>query len=218
MEAQGEQRKQELRKNPIRIALSFLVALLLTSLAAGRPDVGVADWKTSSPIELELGDVIVRKGHGFWTRFFIDASTREKRFSHVGIVVETDANPKIAHAEGDDLTGIGSVKVDTWRSFFAAADECAIFRYENGTNVSARIVTNAKAMIGVPFDPLFDMSNTNRLYCSEFVRLAVNSAAGEEVVGFTKLCGRSVVAIDDIYRKHFIRVYDSKPQKGRESK
>lgn len=218
METQCEKRKQELRKNSIRIALSLLSALLLTSLAAGQIDVGVADWKTSPPIELEPGDVIVRKGHGFWTQFFINASNREKRFSHVGIVVETNANPGIVHSEGDDFTGIGCVKVDTWQSFFSAADECAVFRYENDTNVSARIVTKAKAMIGVPFDPLFDMSNTNRLYCSEFVRLAVNSAAGEEVVGFSKLCGRSVVTIEDIYHKRFIRVYDSKPKKKRESK
>ena len=53
------------------------------------------------------------------------------------------------------------------------------------------------------------MNETNRLYCSEMVRLAVNEAVRTNLVGFTKVCGHNVVAIDDLCRNGFQRIYDS---------
>lgn len=63
--------------------------------------------------------------------------------------------------------------------------------------------------LGVGFDSMFNMGDTNRLYCTEMVRLAVNEAVGTNLVGFTKVCGCNVVAIDDLYRNGFRRIYDS---------
>lgn len=68
---------------------------------------------------------------------------------------------------------------------------------------------NAKRLLWVKFDSAFDMGETNRLYCSELVRLAINEAVGTNLVGFTKVCGRNVVAIDDLYCNGFRRMYDS---------
>lgn len=75
--------------------------------------------------------------------------------------------------------------------------------------ISIVLNVNAKRRLWVKFDSAFDMSETNRLYCSEMVRLAINEAVGTNFVGFTKVCGRNVVAIDDLYRNGFLRIYDS---------
>lgn len=75
--------------------------------------------------------------------------------------------------------------------------------------ISIVLNVNAKRRLWVKFDSVFDMGETNRLYCSEMVRLAINEAVGTNLVGFTKVCGRNVVAIDDLYRNGFRRIYDS---------
>ena len=75
--------------------------------------------------------------------------------------------------------------------------------------ISIVLNVNAKRRLWVKFDSVFDMGETNRLYCSEMVRLAINEAVGTNLVGFTRVCGRNVVAIDDLYRNGFRRMYDS---------
>ena len=113
------------------------------------------------------------------------------------------------HADADERTGNGSVHVEGWHGFFADALECAVFRFDGDSSVASNIAINAKRRLGVKFDSAFDMGETNRLYCSEMVRLAINEAVGTNLVGFTKVCGRNVVAIDDLYRNGFRRIYDS---------
>jgi hypothetical protein len=174
-------------------------------LAAGKAYV----WQAAPSIEISVGDIVVRKGYGAWTHYFINCSSREKRFSHVGIVSEVGNEVVLIHADADERTGDGCVRVEGWRGFFADALECAVFRFDGDSSVASNIAINAKRRLGVKFDSAFDMSETNRLYCSEMVRLAINEAAGTNLVGFTKVCGRNVVAIDDLYRNGFRRVYDS---------
>lgn len=166
-------------------------------------------WQISPPVEVHIGDVVVRKGYGAWTHYFINCSSREKRFSHVGIVSEIGSDIALIHADADERTGYGFVHSECWRSFFSDALECAVFRFDGDSSVASNIAINAKRRLGVKFDSAFDMTETNRLYCSEMVRLAINEAVGTNLVGFTRVCGRNVVAIDDLYRNGFRRNYDS---------
>ena len=166
-------------------------------------------WQIAPPVEVYIGDIVVRKGYGAWTHYFINCSSREKRFSHVGIVSADGHEVALIHADADERTGNGHVRVEGWRGFFADALECAVFRFDGDSSVASNIAINAKCRLGVKFDSAFDMGETNRLYCSELVRLAINEAVGTSLVGFTKVCGRNVVAIDDLYRNGFRRIYDS---------
>ena len=160
-------------------------------------------------MEVRVGDIAVRKGHGAWTHYFINCSSREKRFSHVGIVSAIGNGVTLIHADANERTGYGFVHYEDWGGFFADALECAVFRFDGDAEVASNIATSAKRRLGVKFDSTFDMCETNRLYCSEMVRIAINEAVGTNLVGFTKVCGRNVVAIDDLYRNGFQRIYDS---------
>ena len=130
-------------------------------------------------------------------------------FSHVGIVSEIGSDIALIHADADERTGYGFVHSECWCSFFSDALECAVFRFDGDSSVASNIAINAKRRLGVKFDSAFDMGETNRLYCSEMIRLAINEAVGTNLVGITKVCGRNVVAIDDLYRNGFRRIYDS---------
>ena len=175
--------------------------------AAG--DFAHCEWKNLPQMQLSIGDLVFRRGRGVWTSFFVNASSRERRFSHVGVVAEIGNDVVLIHADADDRTGVGCVRVEGWRGFFADALEGAVFRFDGDSSIASNIVINAKRRLGVKFDSAFDMSETNRLYCSEMVRLAINEAVGTNLVGFTKVCGHNVVAIDDLYRNGFRRIYDS---------
>ena len=168
-------------------------------------------WKMHPVMSVEVGDVVCRAGTGFWSRYFIAASTWEKRFSHVGIVVSNQIESvKIIHSEANDFTGVGSVRIDSWQSFFKTASECAVFRYDGSLATRMSIAESACRRLGVPFDADFDLKTTNELYCTEFVRIAVNEAVGRELIGVSSSHGNVIVAIDDVYRRNFIRIYDSK--------
>ena len=125
--------------------------LLLSSISAAG-DVAVCEWENLPPVQLAIGDLVFRRGCGAWTSFFINASTRERRFSHVGIVAEIRNEVSLIHADADEHTGDGRVRVEDWRGFFEDALECAVFRFDGDSSVATNIVLNAKRRLGVKFD------------------------------------------------------------------
>ena len=169
----------------------------------------VQTWQVSPPEQIRVGDIAVRKGHGTWTQYFINCSSREKRFSHVGIVVSNGTQCIIVHSEANEWTGIGSVRLGSWQEFYADALECAVFRYTGPDSITKKFAKKGMEMIGVPFDNAFDMEDTNRLYCTEFVRMVINDTLKTNLVGWTSVCNKRVIALDDIYKNGFERVFDS---------
>ena len=169
------------------------------------------DWKKTPPRGLKVGDLVFRKGRGIWTQYFIRASSRDPRFSHVGIVVQTSPSALILHSDGNELTGVGKVRTEDWEDFFDIAYECAVYRYAGSDETARAFASHGLRRLGVPFDPAFNMSSTNALYCTELIREVVNEAAGTNVIGFTVLKGQRIIALDDIYHEGFVKVFDSKP-------
>ncbi len=187
-----------------------LVNILLLFLSSSCWATGKAyAWQEYPPVEVFVGDVVVRKGHGTWTQYFIDCSSREKRFSHVGIVVSNETQCVIVHADANEWTGIGCVRLESWQGFYADALECAVFRYVGMAVASRSFATKGMELLGVPFDGAFDMEETNRLYCTEFVREVINDVLKTNLVGWTSVCKHKVIALDDVYRQGFKRIYDS---------
>lgn len=89
-----------------------MLHLFLLALTCIAKEGATYSWKNNSPINLKGGDFVFRKGSGLWTKYFIDISSREKRFSHVGIVVSNLSNAIILHADANDFTGIGKVHLE----------------------------------------------------------------------------------------------------------
>ena len=187
----------------------LLLQLLLISTTSVAEEVATCLWKNDPPANIKVGDIVFRKGAGPWTKYFINCSSREKRFSHVGIVVSNGTQCVIIHSEANERTGVGSVRLELWQGFYAGASECAVFRYIGSENAAKRFAARGMALVGVPFDSAFDMEDTNRLYCTEFVRIAINETLNTNLVGWTSVCNKRVVAIDDIYRNDFKKIFDS---------
>ena len=169
------------------------------------------DWHLAAPIPLRKGDLVFRRGDGLWTGCFVNASTRERKFSHVGIAATGGRNPRIIHAEADDFGAGGCVKLQRWSDFQKDSFMAAVYRIEpeGDPDFAARAVECAKKRLGMPFDPSFSLADTNRLYCTQFVRDAVNEAAGREIIGTTFANGVEIVAIDDCYARNARKIFEA---------
>lgn len=189
--------------------LLIVLHLFLLALTCIAKEGATYSWKNNSPNNLKSGDIVFRKGSGLWTKYFIDISSREKRFSHVGIVVSNLSNAIILHADANDFTGIGKVRLEEWDAFFRNASECAIYRYDGDLSYGRLFAEKGLEKLGVPFDWSFNMNSTNSLYCTELVRNVINEVVQTNLVGHTKAYGRRVIAIDDIYYKGFKKIFDS---------
>lgn len=188
----------------------LLLQLLLFPILSVAEEVATLSWKDAPPADIKVGDVVFRKGTGLWTKYFINVSSREKRFSHVGVVVSNMPTTVILHADANDMTGKGCVRLESWNGFFRNALECAVYRYDGDSSRPLLFVEKGMQKLGVPFDWAFNMSNTNSLYCTELVREIINEVTCTNLVGYTEVCGRRIVAIDDIYRYGFTKIFDSR--------
>uniref|UniRef100_B3EKF4 Permuted papain-like amidase YaeF/Yiix C92 family enzyme n=1 Tax=Chlorobium phaeobacteroides (strain BS1) TaxID=331678 RepID=B3EKF4_CHLPB len=165
-------------------------------------------FNTTHPLDerrLENGDIILRYGKGLWSQFFRDVSRRDKRFSHAGIVVREEGAFYVIHAAAAELTGVGKVTCDPLGAFLEASSDYAVYRLAVSGPVRQKIAHNARNYLGVSFDTSFDLSEQERLYCTEMVMQAVNKATGFVVIRPTAASGIAVVAPDNCYEHRLVR-------------
>lgn len=190
---------------------AFLIAFpVMTNDRNGLNEKTVVEKKV-----FEEGDIILRYGDGLWSPFFRDISRRDKRFSHAGILVRENGEICVVHASAADLTGVGKVSCESLETFLATAADYAVYRLAIPEPVKQRIAANARNYLGFSFDSSFDLSDKERLYCTELVMQAVNEAAGFAVIRPTVTNGIAVVAPDNCYEhRRFFSVADKRLPDG----
>lgn len=161
---------------------------------------------------VQRGDLILTRNKGIWSRFLIDFSLKEKRFSHADIAT---APFEVVSVGVDEKTGRGVVCAKGVDALTHCADEVSVYRYTgpDADKVRERIARAAEKRIGTPFDPAFDLKTKDRLYCTEMVRDCVNEAAGREVIGTSRKGDFEFVAVDDCYRNEMTKVWDCRDVK-----
>lgn len=189
---------------------AFLIAFPVMTSDRNRPN----EKKVIEKNVFEEGDIVLRYGGGLWSPFFRDISRRDKRFSHAGILVRENGEICVVHASAADLTGIGSVSCESLETFLTTAADYAVYRLAISEPVKRRIAANARNYLGSSFDSSFDLSDKERLYCTELVMQAVNEAAGFAVIRPTVTNGIAVVAPDNCYEHRLIREVAAKPDES----
>lgn len=145
------------------------------------------------------GDVVLRGGAGLWSATFARLNTRDRRFSHAGVVVNTPDGWQVLHAQADDFGRHGRVRLDSWADF-AAAPALALLRADD-PGVAARTARAAWAIHASDpaFDLDFDLSDASRVYCTELVWLALREALGADPLARKPLVrGRPAVLTDNL--------------------
>ncbi|WP_040843535.1 YiiX/YebB-like N1pC/P60 family cysteine hydrolase [Thiorhodococcus drewsii] len=151
---------------------------------------------------VSVGDLIFRRGRGLASDVARRFSLQEQRFSHVGIIVETEDGLGVVHSIADDAKGFDGVVVESISGFLEDARDWSAYRLAVSQEERNEIGNVALSMAtkGIRFDNEYDLSTSDRLYCTELVRSVVNSALRAEFfTAKTHRMGRDFVSISDLY-------------------
>ena len=146
----------------------LLAAVLFLALGCAR------EKGRELPLEkIEEGDLAFRCGRGVFSRI-VTTAEEEGVYSHVGIVVCDEGRWKVAHAvpaEPEYKGDFDRVKLEDIEVFFSPDRACSGCLVRPGVRDPERMCAEAirAARDSVAFDGGYDLEDTSRVYCTEFV-------------------------------------------------
>lgn len=124
---------------------------------------------------LQEGDLIFRKGRGLESQVVV-AADKGASYSHVGLLIHMDNRWWVLHAvpgEEAESNGKQVVKKDTL-ALFIQSDRCiqaCILRYDTSIQALETVKKEGLRLFEkeMPFDHSYSISDTTKMYCTEFV-------------------------------------------------
>jgi hypothetical protein len=150
---------------------------------------------------LKEGDLVCRLGDGFFSNYFREYASKEKIYSHIGLIAIEKNVPCVYHSEASELTGVGGIKKETLVEFLKGIDTYSFFRINLSKESCKKLIDHADFYLKkqVKFDLKLE-SDDEELYCSEFVATCINKTAKKEIIKpKLKYRNRFIYALDDIY-------------------
>jgi hypothetical protein len=165
---------------PFFLCLSFL-SCGLDQPAKEIPKLGLEEV---SPI-LKEGDVILKCGYGSISALITKFLDEKIQISHCAIVFKNDLGEFwVAHSISGQLEENDGVQSMPLKKFLKDVKPGSFFvlRHALNENGASHIVSQTKRLLEerAPFDHSFDNSDTNNLYCSEFVNLVFKNQYGKD--------------------------------------
>ena len=153
---------------------------------------------------LQSGYIVVRMGLGADSKLLAALNSRDKTFSHCGIVMMENGYPFVYHSIGGEDNPDERLRRDSAHFFFSPLRNTEIgishYAFDTGDINELRRVVTDYYKIRPRFDMKFDLQTDDKLYCSEFIYKAVNKAMKD--TGYIKTSARMTgrfVGIDDIF-------------------
>lgn len=150
------------------------------------------------------GDLVLRSGNDAISEFFKKANTKDRTFSHAGIVFIENGYPFVYNCIGNADDPEALLKRDSLNAYISPYNNIgyAVYRYKlNAAQLSKLQATSVRYFKEKRrFDPHFDLSTDTLLYCTEFVYKAVIEATGDkEYLPITKATNFSYVSVDNLF-------------------
>lgn len=150
-----------------RVTISILLSLVFFASCSERK---VCDI----PLEdLAEGDLAFRCGRGLFSRI-VTTAEEEGVYSHIGVVVKEEGRWKVAHAvpgEREFKGDFDRVKLEDIGTFFAPGRAFRGCIARTGVHIPDRLPAKAirAARDSVEFDGDYDLLDSSKVYCTEFV-------------------------------------------------
>ncbi len=183
---------QSRRKIYVGIAFVSLVAFLFFGPNKPQNTCSLPDI----PAEyLQNGNIICRHGDGFFSNLIIRSNPHDKRFSHIGILVVSDCDVTVVHADTSARFAVsGKVIQEPLSTFLSHSKRIGIFRHKR---VDAnQLASNVCRYLGYPFDWKLDDKDTEALYCSELLKMAIQEASADEKIPYIKNGNQELIPVD----------------------
>ncbi|MGG5576143.1 YiiX/YebB-like N1pC/P60 family cysteine hydrolase [Myroides sp. C15-4] len=190
--------KHGTKKVTLSLVTSFFVLLSCTKIPKQ------STQEQSIPVALQSGDLILRKGTGYFSDIFKRMASRDKRFSHIGIISKERDSIFVYHIEADEFTGEGVVLREEVNHFLQQSTDHAFYANAMDTVAKQAMLVKAKAFfeVKVVFDLNFNAADDDKLYCSELVAKCINYGMDSIYIQPTlNWKGHLFYGLDDIYSK-----------------
>jgi len=159
--------------------------------------------KNTQYVFLEDGDLVCRLGKGYFSNYFKEYASKDKEYSHIGIIIFEKNLPYVIHSEASELTGVGGIKKEKLSDFLNDIDKFSFFRLKINQSEKQNLISKSKYFLNkhVKFDLNFDSMDDKEMYCTEFVAKCINYATENETIKpKIKLNNKLYYGLDDIYK------------------
>lgn len=195
---------------PVLLAVAFVVASCSAcSPAADRvakDQLLPANMRTvdTAVAMLRSGQVVLRTGLGADSYMLTQMSSRDKTYSHCGIVMVEHGYPFVYHSIGGEDNPDQRLRRDSAAFFFSPLHNSGIaivdYNFTPAQVLDLRAAVLAWYRIRPRFDLHFDLATDDQLYCSEFVYKSILQALHDSsLVSRTTTLSSTYIAIDDLY-------------------
>ena len=177
------------------VAVAGIFVIILASLHFKRI-ILVQEYYNELTSQAREGDILCRLGDRTWSLYFRGLSKEDKRFSHLGIIHIEDGKITVINAEGLAWEGKDCVNNTPLDKFIGPARMLGLYRLEgiDGEAISAE----ALKMVGRPFDWDFDLTNHDKIYCTELLYVALAAVAPEIKLATIHKFGKTIVPLDAV--------------------
>lgn len=150
---------------------------------------------------LQHGDLLFREGKTLASEVARKASVKDRRFSHVGILIKEKSDFFVIHAIHDEKKGFHGVVRESLAGFLADGNHFGAYRISLEEAQLLEVTRKAKTLadLKIPYDHNYDLEDSGNLYCTEFIVHLLRDLPGAGSIGTTDFLGKQVVAVENIY-------------------
>lgn len=153
---------------------------------------------------LHSGDIVMRTGNDATSYMLCQLNTKDKTYSHCGIVMVENGYPFVYHSIGGEANPDARLRRDSANFWFSPANNLAfgIARLDMpaGSDTALHRVVRGFYKERKKFDMDFDITTDDRFYCAEMVYKSVNQAVGDNsFIQPISFLGYTFVGVDDIF-------------------
>lgn len=130
------------------------------------------------------GNLVCRLGNGYFSNYFKEYASTEKKFSHIGILSKENDTLFVYHSEASELTGVGFVKKELLNSFLDGIKTFDFYRLDFNDTINSQILEQVKRYYNLktPFDLDFNNADDTKLYCSELIAVSINKSLKDSII------------------------------------
>jgi len=148
---------------------------------------------------------VFRRGEGIFSDVARHFASTDKRYSHVGIIVQYHHQTHVIHSIHEESRGYNGVVIETLSDYLKDIQDWAIYRFKLPKEQQLKIAATALhyAQKQIPFDPYFDLTTLDALYCTEFIWRVANEVAQPNPIQPTiRKMGGLYISIEDTYKRN----------------
>lgn len=134
---------------------------------------------------LRSGDILLRKGYGYFSKTIADADTPPYQVSHCAMLVNRNNTWQVVHALSSIVAPFDGVQYQPLQQFLneSQAQSLLVCRFKTSGDTLEQIIreTLRYAEEKRKFDHAFDSEDTTSIYCTELFKLSFAKVLGREI-------------------------------------